>query len=163
MEWWEWEMTLGVSCSVYLYNHPQTNTSSSDTMSLDPKITDRSYLFGRLLAVAEAIETSALNTTKPSRPTNAENLMQRCQQRPSETWSMLEKSIQPYRNILKKNENTVSFLRSYDAYIDNIMETFLMGQFMDNGPLTGAYLLGYHCQRAFIYKTKEEKNAELAK
>ena len=59
MEWWEWEMTLGVSCSVYLYNHPQTNTSSSDTMSLDPKITDRSYLFGRLLAVAEAIETSA--------------------------------------------------------------------------------------------------------
>lgn len=37
MEWWEWEMTLGVSCSVYLYNHPQTNTSSSDTMSLDPK------------------------------------------------------------------------------------------------------------------------------
>lgn len=67
------------------------------------------------------------------------------------------KSIQPYRNILKKNENTVSFLRSYDTYIDNIMETFLMGQFMDNGPLTGAYLLGYHCQRAFIYKTKEEK------
>ena len=67
------------------------------------------------------------------------------------------------KNILKKNENTVSFLRSYDAYIDNIMETFLMGQFMDNGPLTGAYLLGYHCQRAFIYKTKEEKNAELAK
>lgn len=57
----------------------------------------------------------------------------------------------------EKNENTVSFLRSYDAYIDNIMETFLMGQFMDNGPLTGAYLLGYHCQRAFIYKTKEEK------
>ena len=43
------------------------------------------------------------------------------------------------------------------------METFLMGQFIDNGPLTGAYLLGYHCQRAFIYKTKEEKNAELAK
>lgn len=163
MEWWEWEMTLGVSCSVYLYNHPQTNTSSSDTMSLDPKITDRSYLFGRLLAVAEAIETSALNITKTSRPTNAEKLMQRFQQRPSETWSMLEKSIQPYRNILKKNENTVSFLRSYDAYIDNIMETFLMGQFMDNGPLTGAYLLGYHCQRAFIYKTKEEKNAELAK
>ena len=74
-----------------------------------------------------------------------------------------EKNIQPYRNILKKNENTVSFLKSYDAYIDNIMETFLMGQFMDNGPLTGAYLLGYHCQRAFIYKTKEEKNAELAK
>ena len=163
MEWWEWEMTLGVSCSVYLYNHPQTNTSSSDTMSLDPKITDRSYLFGRLLAVAEAIETSALNITKTSRPTNAEKLMQRFQQRPSETWPMLEKSIQPYRNILKKNENTVSFLKSYDAYIDNIMETFLMGQFMDNGPLTGAYLLGYHCQRAFIYKTKEEKNAELAK
>lgn len=56
MEWWEWEMTLGVSCSIYLYNHPQTHTSSSDIMSLDSSITDRSYLFGRLLAVAEAIE-----------------------------------------------------------------------------------------------------------
>ena len=69
-------------------------------MSLDPKITDRSYLFGRLLAVAEAIETSALNITKTSRPTNEEKIMQRFKQSPSESLPMLEKSILPYRNIL---------------------------------------------------------------
>lgn len=160
MEWWEWEMTLGVSCSIYRYNHPQTNTSSSDIMSLDSSITDRSYLFGRLLAVAEAIEASALKVTNTSRPTNAEKFMQRFQQRPAETWPMLEKSIQPYRNILHRNEKTIPYLKKYDEYLDNIMDTFLLGQLMDNAPLTGAYLLGYHCQRAFIYKPKEEKNVQ---
>lgn len=155
MEWWEWEMTLGIACSVYIYNHRQT----SYTMSLDTTITDRSYLFGRLLAVAETIETSALKVMSTSRPTNAEKLMQRFQQRPSETWAVIETSIRPYQDML--NKNTFGLLNFYKKHLDSIMDTFSLDQFMDNTPLTGAYLLGYHCQRSFLYKTKEEKKSEI--
>lgn len=154
MEWWEWEMTLGIACSVYLYNHRQT----SYTMSLDTTITDRSYLFGRLLAVAEATEASALKVMSTSRPTNAEKFMQRLQQRPSETWAVIEKSIRPYQDMLTKNAPALSTI--YKNYLDSIMDMLPLEQFMDNTPLTGAYLLGYHCQRSLIYKKKEDKKSE---
>lgn len=155
LEWWEWEMTLGVACSVYLYNNRKTPYN----MSLDTTITDRSYLFGRLLAVAEATETSALKIMNSSRPTNAERFMQRLQQRPGETWTIIEKSIRPYQDMLNKNKPEL--LIFYKDSLDKIMDKMSLEQVLDNTPLTGAYLLGYHCQRSFIYKKKEDKKSEI--
>ena len=59
------------------------------------------------------------------------------------------------------NKNAFGLLNFYKKHLDSIMDTFSLDQFMDNTPLTGAYLLGYHCQRSFLYKTKEEKKSEI--
>jgi CRISPR-associated protein Csd1 len=149
----DWRRTLSVACSIYRYNHLTNNSNSSNDMSLNTTITDRSYLFGRLLAVAEALENAALNVSNAKRPTTAEKLMQRFQQRPCDTWQVIEKNLQPYRQILKRNKP--GLLNFFDSVLDQIMSLFQTEEdYASNAPLTGYYLLAYHCQRSDIYTSK---------
>ncbi len=151
---YEWEMTLGVACSIYIYNHNQEE-GNHYTMSLDTERKNRNYLYGRLWAVAEVLEKTALDVTKTSRSTNAERLMQRFQTRPFETWTLMESNcLQPYQLILKKNKKGLK--NYYDSVIDAIMNTFSAEDFENNAPLDGAYLLGYHCQKVELYRKKKE-------
>lgn len=72
-------------------------------MSLDKTITERGYLYGRLLAVAELLEKTAQKTSSDTeRPTNAEKLMQRFSIHPHSTWEILRKALDPYLQILTK-------------------------------------------------------------
>lgn len=158
---WDWEQTLGVACSLYLYNH--NKEEKPYTMSLDHKRNTRSYLYGRLWAVAEAIETSAQGLTDSNRPTNADRMMQRFQSRPYETWQLMETDrVRPYIQILIKNKP--EWMKRYDQVLSEIMDLFPKltpesqeTTFEDNSPLDGSYLLGYHCQRSELYTKKNEK------
>lgn len=57
MERWEWEKVLSVACAL-------VNEKGADGVGLDNNIGDRSYLFGRLLAVADVLENTALQMTR---------------------------------------------------------------------------------------------------
>jgi CRISPR-associated protein Csd1 len=56
MERWEWNKTLSVACALYKKQHEKEGYH----LALEENRTDRSYLFGRLLAVADQIERWAL-------------------------------------------------------------------------------------------------------
>lgn len=116
-------------------------------MALDKTITDRSYLFGRLLAVADVLERGALGKEE-TRATNAIRYMNSFSQKPSRTWMTLQASLQPYQARLGTKANYLSKI------IDEISDQFAVEDF-NNKPLSEKYLLGFYSQRRELYKKKE--------
>lgn len=141
MERWEWEKCLGIACSLFKGFY----TEGSYLMALEQERTSRDYLFGRLLAMAEHIEGRALFVAGEKRDTTASRLMQRFADRPSSTWKTIELSIQPYMTRLRNNRP--GFLYAMVRQIDDVIAAFMPDDFTRDTPLSGEFLLGYHCQR----------------
>lgn len=139
---WEWERCLGIACALFRGYFKER----SYRMALEQERTSRDYLFGRLLAVAEDIESYALFVAgeKP-RDTNAARLMQRFSDRPVSTWKVLEGRLPPYISRLRANRPGVLYRK--EKLLDEIMALFKTEEFLLDTPLSGEYLLGYHCQR----------------
>ncbi len=115
-------------------------------MSLEPDRTTRDYLYGRLLAIADHLEGRALWVGgEKTRETAAARLMQRFSDRPFSTWRTIELSLVPYRARLKANRG--GFLHELDKTLDGVMGLFHVDDFQKDSPLSGEFLLGYHCQR----------------
>lgn len=127
-------------------------------MSLDPERTTRSYLYGRLLAVADVLEQAALSREE-NRPTNAARMMQRFSTRPYDTWPTIYQRLEPYIRKLKRDKP--GLLHRYDTELDAIKNLFQPSDFISDAKLDGEYLLGYHCQRTSLYTKKaNESDAE---
>lgn len=151
LEDWEWEKALGIACALYRKQQLQKNNQTNYNMSLDPERTTRSYLYGRLLAVADVLEQAALSREE-NRPTNAARMMQRFSTRPYDTWPTLYQRLEPYRRRLKANKP--GLLHRYDTELDAIKNLFQPSDFISDAKLDGEYLLGYHCQRSALYTKK---------
>ncbi len=147
-ERWQWERNLGIACALYkgfYQRHPKKDERKEYSMALDEKSCSRDYLFGRLLAVAERIEEIALLIAKENRSTNAARLMQRFADHPLETWRAIELALQPYVQRLRVPRT--GFLVNSLKEIDAISALFVGDDFIRKGPLSGEFLLAYHCQR----------------
>ena len=70
-------------------------------MALETDNTSRDYLYGRLLAIADHIESRALYLSGEKRDTNAERNLQRFADFPYSTWKTIELAMTPYRSQLK--------------------------------------------------------------
>ena len=127
-------------------------------MSLDTENRSRDYLFGRLLAVAEKLESTALWIADEKRSTNAERYMQRFAVRPLSTWLQIELSLEPYKNRLRSNRY-MGFLRNREKEIDEIMGTLNELDSPLDKPLDGEFLLGYHSQR-MAYRNSQNITSE---
>ena len=132
-------------------------------MSLDKENRSRDYLFGRLLAVAEKLESTALRIADENRVTNAERYMQRFAVRPLSTWLQLELSLEPYKNRLRRN-HYAGFLENREKEMDEIMSVLdelkeQTGCSLDN-PLDGEFLLGYHSQKMAYRKSAQSEQKE---
>lgn len=164
IEHWEWERTLSVACALYRCHSIRNSTNSTKnqyTMALETERTDRDYLYGRLLAVAEYLEEKALYLAGENRITNAARLMQRFSDQPFQTWLTIENGLDSYKTRLQsKRPNKLFFLKNL---MGEIHSKFLPGDYEKEGRLTGLYLLGYHCQRLELIQKndKEEKESEL--
>lgn len=152
-ETWEWQQNIGVACALYKgwrARHREQSERRTYSMSLDQENRSRDYLFGRLLAVAEKLESTALRIADENRATNAERYMQRFAVRPLSTWLQIELALEPYKNRLRSNRY-MGFLRNREKEIDEIM--FALNELRDNAdvsldkPLDGEFLLGYHSQK----------------
>ncbi len=158
-EKWKWQRNLGVACALYkgfYLRHPQERERRNYCMALEEDRTTRDYLYGRLLAIAERIEETALRIGGEERPTTAARLMQRFADRPFSTWRNIELALQPYMQRLQANRT--GFLVNRKKELDAVQALFSPDDFTSDKSLSGEFLLGYHCQRqAWLNKTDELK------
>lgn len=155
MDQWEWERTLGIACSLFRGSYKERRYR----MALELERRTREYLYGRLLAIAEHIEGRALFVAGESRDTTAARLMQRFSDRPYSTWLTIEKSLQPYKTRLQSKRPT--FLSWTTALLDQVHDLFLsVEDYVNDRPLSGEYLLGYHCQRSALRQGPSESEGE---
>ena len=128
-------------------------------MALEENRTTRDYLYGRLLAIADRIEEVALKVGEEKRPTTATRLMQRFADRPFSTWRNIELGLQPYMQRLQASRT--GFLVNRKQELDEVQNAFAPDDYISDKPLSGEFLLGYHCQKQTYYKnTSDEQDAE---
>ena len=126
-------------------------------MSLEREHDSRDYLFGRLLAVAEQIESYALYKAGEKRITSAERLMLRYSSHPFSTWKNIEEGLGSYKNRLRGSD--AGLLNYWEREIEQIFSLFNHEDYTLDMPLSGEYLLGYHCQKSYR-KTKDSSLGE---
>jgi CRISPR-associated protein Cas8c/Csd1, subtype I-C/DVULG len=134
---YDWNKTLSIACAIY---RKYKQGKESYDMSLDESRTTRDYLYGRLLAIADALEERALYKGEQKRATNAARYMQQFSQRPFRTWRQIHDSLSPYMLRL----NGAYYYKNLIAEVEGLFDH---DDFISNKPLTGEYLLGYYCQR----------------
>lgn len=144
----EWNKTLSIACSLF-----KKYSKENYNMAYDPKRTTRDYLYGCLLAVADKLEGHALSKTKEKRETNAARYMQIFAEHPFKTWRQIELALVPYKARL-------GGAHYYTSLIDEIMSKFSPEDFNLDKALSGEFLLGYHCQRAELWKKKDEEEPD---
>jgi len=151
---WEWGKCLGIACA--LFKGSQTERDYQMTLETDRKTRD--YLYGRLLAIAENIESRALFVARETRDTTAARLMQRFADRPYSTWRTIELALVPYKTRLRASRG--GFLFKMDVLLDDVMGAFSGDDFTQDGPLSGEFLLGYHCQRQALKPSDDVPTAQ---
>lgn len=147
----EWQKSLGIACGLYRYYFKEKEDYN---MGLDRERKTRDYLYGRLLAVADCIENWALREARDKRPTNAARLMQRFADYPFQTWRTIALSLAPYKARMGAR------VSKHLAAEEEIMNLFDIDDFSLNEPLTGEFLLGFHCQRAELHKSAKDTGKE---
>ena len=140
-----YEKLLSTACALI-----KKDKGGNISMVLDTENTDRSYLFGRLLAVAEVAEKIA-SGKEVTRPTNATRLQTAFVNRPFFTWSNIKSALSHYMQKLNRGSR---------EYYENLMEEIVcmfQEEDMDklNKGLEPTYLLGYYAQRKEL-RTKKE-------
>lgn len=155
LEHWEFRKYLGIACSLV-----KGNAKGNYNMTLDPTNTNRGYLFGRLLAIAERFEQAAQysrDKEKNTGKTHAERQMSRFAMVPASAWKTIETSLVPYRHKLRANNP--GLLVMFDNMIDEIIGLFPPDGFT-NQKLNEEFVLGYHLQRKALWEKKQEDNKE---
>lgn len=142
METWEWEKTLSIACALINYKEGYE-------VRLDQEVTNRDYLFGRLLAIADVLERRSLGKDE-RRATNAIRYMNSFSRHPARTWKTIQASLQPYQARLGANAGYLS------SMIDDVASQISIEDF-NNKPLSEKYLLGFYSQRHDLYQKKETK------
>jgi len=151
-EEWQWQKQLDVACAVMYHKFKYYQEGSEETVAVNEYRTDRSYLFGRLLAIADIIEGRAMSGSDDKRPTNASRYMNAFSMRPESTWKTIQIAITPYQQklIQKKQSNC-------QKDIDDIILKFEEDDF-SNKSLNGQFLLGYSSQRNKMFSKNNKDN-----
>lgn len=145
-----WERILSLACSLVRQQYIKKNKGDW-TMALDVTCSERDYLYGRLLALADRIEYRTYDKDD-GRETNAKRYMCAFSQHPFRTWKVLEEKLEPYLIRLSVPERL-----TYQRMMDEIYNQFSIGAFGNDAPLSGLYLIGFHNQ---AYALREKKKEE---
>ncbi len=149
-----YEKILFTACAVIRKYHYDIKEEEC-SMALEPQKMDRSYQYGRLLAVLEKAERDTYGSGEGREP-NAVRLQSVFAQRPQYTariiWEQVKKAYFP--------RLCPSARSYYDKLLGEIIGVLSMFPEAElNRPLGDAYLMGYYLQRSDLY-TKKEKNTE---
>ena len=117
---------------------------------------DRSFQYGRLLAVMERAEADYYRKTQESRQTNAIKFMSEYRQRPFYVFERINCALhQAYLNRIDEWQ-----ANRYERLVSEIFQ--ILGNFDESEldkPLDNIYLMGYELQRnSFFDKTKTENS-----
>lgn len=170
MEAWVYRDTLSVACAlVRKYYDDQNNTRNTFenyqevwTVELNPHETDRSYLFGRMLAYARKIEEFSLYTSgSDARQTNTERFMLQFRKSPEKTWDMLYLKLLPYLGRFR-TKGPEYLGNRYEAEMNEVAELLRSSGGYTNETLSPLYLLGYQSQlNRFEQEYQKRKAAKM--
>lgn len=158
LEFWEANKVRSIACALVCGYYARKGESI--TMGLDKNCSDRSYVFGRILACAEQVERHGQRLSGADanmRVTNAERLMVAFTKRPKHTTDLLHTKLRPYLDRIRTKSNYDS-----SAYLTmlSLLDRLRPEAFTDE-PLSEKYLLGYASQKlAFMEKNKEYKEQQ---
>ena len=146
---------LYTACAVirkYYIDH----TKEEFDLALEPERKDRSYQWGRLLAVMEKIERDTYDESE-KRETNAIRMQPVFVQRPGYAARIVMDQLKTaYYPRLSTGSRVF-----YDRLIGEIMEQLSCFDAADyNRPLTETYLLGYYLQKNVFYTKKDNHETE---
>ena len=149
------ENILSTACAVVgKYRHDRFKEEWN--MALEPERMDRSYQFGRLLAVMEKVERDTYGNEEGREP-NAIRLQSVFCQRPLYAAKQLETQLErAYFPRLKPGIR--SWYKSLIGQIMQIISCFPQEEW--NKPLAETYLMGYYLQRSDLYIKKNNDDTE---
>lgn len=125
-------------------------------LALEPERKDRSYQWGRLLAVMEKIEKDTYDKSE-NRETNAIRMQSVFVQRPGYATQVIMEQL---KNAYYPRLNPASRIY-YDRLIGEIMEQLSLFDANEYGkPLTETYLPGYYLQKNAFYTKKDNEETE---
>jgi len=153
MENWEWEKALTITCAL-IKKYRYDKFKEEWEMSLNENQKDRSYTFGRLLAIAQQIEEYALNTVGEKRDTNSERLMHQFKIHPYKTWGIITDKLKPYMSRLGPKCSKLTELMT------KVNSTISFDEFTSQKKLEDSYILGYYCQRQVFIEEKNQRIEE---
>lgn len=150
-----WEDILFTACAV-IRKYRTDRFKEEWNMALEPEKKDRSYQFGRLLAVMEKAERDTYNNDEIREP-NAIRIQSVFCQRPMYAANMLEKQLErAYFSRLKPGSRV--WYKNQISQIMEIISTFPQEEW--NSPLDDSYLMGYYLQRNALYTKKSNNETE---
>lgn len=150
-----WENILFTACAV-IRKYRTDRFKEEWNMALEPEKKDRSYQFGRLLAVMEKAERDTYDSSEGREP-NAIRLQSIFCQRPMSTADNLEKQLEKaYFPRLKPGSRI--WYKNLMGQIMGIISEFPQEDW--NKPLDATYLMGYYLQRSTLYTKKSDNEME---
>ena len=145
-----WLLVLQVTCALL------NRDGAGEGVMPDRLNTDRSYLWGRLLAIADYIERLYFQGVREGRISGVCRYMQMFSCAPGRYWGMIRKRLIPYINEISRMKRGQYACRLMDQ-----VEDLLPGQDDTDGPLGTSYLTGFSSQQlSFIqydYAVRKEK------
>ncbi len=149
-------LLLSTACSVIQKYRYDIYKEECD-MELKPEKTDRSYQFGRLLAVLEKAERDTYSREETREP-NAIRMQSAFCRRPLLTATIIEEQLErAYFPRLK----SPAFRAYYKNLIGEIIEQIsAYPKEQWNAPLKETYLMGYYLQRRELYSKKSKPQKE---
>lgn len=149
------ENILSTACAVVKkYRHDRFKEEWN--MALEPERMDRSYQFGRLLAVMEKVERDTYSNEEGREP-NAIRLQSVFCQRPLYAAKQLEAQLER-AYFPRLTPGIRSWYKSLIGQIMQIISCFPQEEW--NKPLTDTYLMGYYLQRSDLYTKKNNNDTE---
>ncbi len=149
-----WEKILFTACAA-IRKYRYDRFKEEWNMALEPERLDRSYQFGRLLAVMEKAERDTYDS-KDGREPNAMRQQSIFCQRPMYAAGQLEKQLErAYFPRLHPGQRI--YYKNLMGQIMSVISSFPQQEW--NRPLEDSYLMGYYLQRSALY-TKKTDNME---
>lgn len=129
-----------------------------DSYMLDRSNTDRSYLYGRLLALYERLEASCYDS-KSERLTNAEKLWTSYTYSPHTINMRLRNLVKPYEKKLRfdgdKKGIYFKIKKNMDEVISLLDDNYFEKKLENNSPLEPSFIYGYEGQMRDLFTKKE--------
>lgn len=144
-----WEEILFTACAV-IRKYRYDRFKEEWNMALEPERMDRSYQFGRLLAVMEKAERDTYGTDEGREP-NAIRMQSVFCQRPLYAANQLEKQLER-AYFPRLNPGIRIWYKNLMGRIMEIISSFPESDW--NKPLDDSYLMGYYLQRSALYTKK---------
>lgn len=155
---WQWLYALVEPvCSIACYHFYHQKEEYS--VALDERNANRSYLYGRLLALADQLELATYRPEeRKTRQTNAMRYMEIFSNRPATTWRTLQKKLLPYEHRRE------AYGGKERKLIHQVGSMFKEEDFLSDRPLDGRFLLGFYAQEyAIEQEIAERKKAKAQK